>query len=86
LSTEFLDLVEEDFALADGAGDHHSGQPGHGHLMDAARHVARLFDGVGTVDSALPGDGAAQHQDQHQGHQGRQALPDRNRGAAFHAT
>jgi hypothetical protein len=30
---QLLDLVEENFALADGAREHHAGQPGHGGLV-----------------------------------------------------
>ena len=32
---QLLDLVEEHLALADGAGDHHAGQSGHGHFVNA---------------------------------------------------
>ena len=36
------DLVQEDFALGHCVGDHHAGQAGHGHLVNALREVVGL--------------------------------------------
>ena len=54
---QLLDLVEKYFALANGAGDHHAGQSGHGHFVDALREVLRLTNCGFPIDLGGPYDG-----------------------------
>ena len=51
---KLLDLVEENFALTDGAGDHHAGQAGHGHFVNALGEILSLADGCIAVDLGGP--------------------------------
>jgi len=72
---KLFDLVEEDLTLADGTGDHHAGESGHGHLMDAAGKVLGLTNGRFPIDFRLPHDHAGPYSDQHEPDGGSQTYP-----------
>jgi len=63
---KFLDLVEEDFALSHRAGNHHAGQTGHRHFVDAVGEVPGLRKDGLAIDASFPGDHAAERQCEHQ--------------------
>jgi len=73
---ELLDLVEENFALPDGAGDHHAGQSGQGSFMHRQGEILGLLDRGVAVDLAFPENHASPGNHKHQTDRYRQFHPD----------
>ena len=59
-------LVQVNGALRDGAGDHHAGEAGQSHLVDAVGKIDGLLDGRTVVFERRPVNHAAPGEDQHQ--------------------
>ena len=72
---QLLDLVEEYLALTYRAGDHHAGQAGHGHFMDALREILSLPDGRVAINLRSPDDDDRPDDGQCQPDGSRQAYP-----------
>jgi hypothetical protein len=72
---ELLDLVEENFPLPYRAGDHHAGQSGHGHFVDALGEILGLPDGGVPIDLGGPDDDYRPDNNQNYPNRGRQPQP-----------
>ncbi len=81
---QLLDLVEEDLALIDGAGDHHAGEAGHGHFVNALREILGLVDRGIAIDVGHPDDGSGPDQCEDNPDGSSQANPDFQVGKARH--
>ena len=79
---ELFDLVEEDAALRDRAGDHHAGQAGHGGFVHALREALRLIDGRAPVDLILPKNHASPDHGEREPDRRQQLNPDTRIGDA----
>jgi len=82
---ELFNLVQEHLPLAHRAGDHHAGETGHGHFVDAAGEVHGLIgDGV-PIDVRFPNDHGRPDGHQNQPDSCGQANPNFHIGDASHA-